>query len=85
MQSRRQALREKSCLGKKTFRSFSEAAAVIKEHRARYVLAETGELNIYRCPFGKHLHIGHNWPLKHLEELVQDFPMEVIEQAGGRE
>ena len=74
---RRQALREKSCLGKKTFRRFRDAAAAIREIETQYILSDSNRLNIYHCPFGSHLHIGHSWRTAQIADLMQDFPLEV--------
>lgn len=77
--SRRRERREKSCLGKKTFRSYTAAYATIAEHKARYILDQTNELHVYECPFGTHLHLGHSWPTTKIRELMRDFPLKMAD------
>ena len=81
MTSRRQELRRKGCLGKKTFRSVREALAAINEHQARYILSDDNKMNVYKCKFGMHLHIGHVWDRPRIGPMLRDFPLKRIQEV----
>lgn len=60
---KRARLHQAACRGKRTYRTWSEAIEQAKElnkkDENRLRNRDLGALEVYACPFGAHIHVGH--------------------------